>query len=77
MATPVFALDFTGPRLVRLSPNWATPIRCLANAAFLTFGERYFPSRRAKDGELPLYRALGREAESHSVTTREAGSESV
>jgi hypothetical protein len=40
----VFALDFTGPRLVRLSPNWATPIPLPGEAAFLTFTEnRYLP----------------------------------
>ena len=40
----VFALDLTGPRLVRLSPNWAAPIPLPAEAAFLTFTEnRYVP----------------------------------
>jgi hypothetical protein len=40
----VFALDFTGPRLVRLSPNWAAPIPLPGEAAFLTFTEnRYLP----------------------------------
>ena len=40
----VFALDFTGPRLVRLSPNWAAPIPLPGEAAFLTFTEnRYVP----------------------------------
>jgi hypothetical protein len=40
----VFALDLTGPRLVRLSPNWATPIPLPSEAAFLTFTEnRYVP----------------------------------
>ena len=40
----VFALDFTGPRLVRFSPNWATPIPLPGEAAFLTFTEnRYVP----------------------------------
>jgi hypothetical protein len=40
----VFALDLTGPRLVRLSPNWATPIPLPGEAAFLTFTEnRYVP----------------------------------
>ena len=40
----VFALDLNGPRLVRLSPNWATPIPLLGEAAFLTFTEnRYVP----------------------------------
>ena len=40
----VFALDLTGPRLVRLSPNWATPIPLSGEAAFLTFTEnRYVP----------------------------------
>jgi WD40-like Beta Propeller Repeat len=40
----VFALDLTGPRLVRLSPNWAVPIPLPGEAAFLTFTEnRYLP----------------------------------
>lgn len=40
----VFALDFTGPRLVRLSPNWAAPIPLPGEFAFLTFTEnRYVP----------------------------------
>ncbi len=40
----VFALDLTGPRLVRLAPNWATPIPLPGEAAFLTFTEnRYVP----------------------------------
>jgi len=40
----VFALDLTGPRLVRLSPNWATPIPLPGEAAFLTLTEnRYVP----------------------------------
>ena len=30
----VFALDLAGPRLVRLSPNWATPIPLRANPRF-------------------------------------------
>jgi hypothetical protein len=40
----VFALDLNGPRLVRLSPNWAAPIPLPDEAAFLTFTEnRYVP----------------------------------
>jgi hypothetical protein len=40
----VFALDLAGPRLVKLSPNWATPIPLPGEAAFLTFTEnRYVP----------------------------------
>jgi hypothetical protein len=40
----VFALDFTGPRLVRLSANWAAPIPLPDEPAFLTFTEnRYVP----------------------------------
>ena len=40
----VFALDLTALRLVRLSPNWATPIPLPGEAAFLTFTEnRYVP----------------------------------
>ena len=40
----VFALDFSGPRFVRLSPNWATPIPLPGEAAFLTLAEnRYVP----------------------------------
>jgi hypothetical protein len=45
----VFALDLTGPRLVRLSPNWATPIPLPAEPAFLTFTEnRYVPIPASK-----------------------------
>ena len=45
----VFALDLTGPRLVRLSPNWATPIPLPGQPAFLTFTEnRYIPIRGSK-----------------------------
>jgi len=45
----VFALDFTGPRLVRLSPNWATPIPLPGEPAFLTFTEnRYVPISASK-----------------------------
>src|SRR5260370_9036444 len=32
----VFTLDLTGPRLVRLSPNWATPIPLPGGPPFLT-----------------------------------------
>jgi hypothetical protein len=40
----VFALVLNGPRLVRLSPNWAAPIPLPGEAAFLTFTEnRYVP----------------------------------
>jgi hypothetical protein len=40
----VFALDLNGPRFVRLSPNWATPIPLPSEASFLTFTEnRYVP----------------------------------
>jgi len=40
----VFALDLTGQRFVRLSPNWAAPIPLPGEAAFLTFTEnRYVP----------------------------------
>jgi WD40-like Beta Propeller Repeat len=40
----VFALDLNGPRLVRLSPNWAAPIPLPGETAFLTFTEnRYVP----------------------------------
>jgi len=40
----VFALDLSGPRFVRLSPNWATPFPLPGEAAFLTFTEnRYVP----------------------------------
>jgi len=45
----VFALELTGPRLVRLSPNWATPIPLPGEAAFLTFTEnRYVPIPSSK-----------------------------
>jgi hypothetical protein len=38
----VFALDLAGPRLVRLSPNWAAPIPLPGEAAFLTFTENRY-----------------------------------
>ena len=39
-----FALGLNGKRLVRLSPNWATPIPLPGESAFLTFTEnRYIP----------------------------------
>ena len=45
----VFALDLTGPRLVRLSPNWATPIPLPGEAAVLTFTEnRYVPIKGSR-----------------------------
>jgi hypothetical protein len=45
----VFALDLSGPRLVRLSPNWATPILLPGEPAFLTFTEnRYVPIPSSK-----------------------------
>jgi hypothetical protein len=45
----VFALDLTSPRLVRLSPNWATPIPLPGQPAFLTFTEnRYVPIPASK-----------------------------
>lgn len=45
----VFALDLTGPRLVRLSPNWAAPIPLPGEAAFLTFTQnRYVPISGSK-----------------------------
>jgi len=34
-----YALDLSGPRLVRLSPNWATPIPLPGEPAFLTLTE--------------------------------------
>jgi len=38
------ALDLNGPRLVRLSPNWAAPIPLPGESAFLTITEnRYVP----------------------------------
>jgi hypothetical protein len=40
----VFALDFTAPRLVRLSPNRAAPIPLPGEAAFLTFTENRYVS---------------------------------
>jgi hypothetical protein len=46
----VFALDLTGPRLVRLSPNWATPMPLPGETAFLTFSEnRYLPIPASKE----------------------------
>jgi len=45
----VFALDLAGPRLIRLSPNWATPIPLPGEPAFLTFTEnRYVPIDASK-----------------------------
>jgi len=45
----VFALDFTGPRLVTLSPNWATPIPLPGDPVYLTFTEnRYVPIPASK-----------------------------
>jgi hypothetical protein len=45
----VFALDLSGPRFVRLSPNWAAPILLPGEAAFLTFTEnRYVPIPNSK-----------------------------
>jgi hypothetical protein len=45
----VFALDLTGPRLVRLSPNWAAPIPLPGQPEFLTFTEnRYVPIPASK-----------------------------
>jgi hypothetical protein len=39
-----WALDLSGPRLVRLSPNWATPIPLPGQQAFLTWTtNRYVP----------------------------------
>jgi hypothetical protein len=38
------ALDLNGPRLVRLSPNWAAPVPLPGDSAFLTLAEnRYVP----------------------------------
>jgi hypothetical protein len=45
----VLALDLSGPRFVRLSPNWATPIPLPGEAAFLTLAEnRYVPIPNSK-----------------------------
>jgi WD40-like Beta Propeller Repeat len=45
----VFALDLSGLRLVRLSPNWAAPIPLPGEAAFFTFTEnRYVPISGSK-----------------------------
>ena len=39
-----YALDLTGPRLVRLAANWATPFPLSGDGAFLTFtNARYLP----------------------------------
>jgi hypothetical protein len=37
-----FALDLNGPRFVRLSPNWATPVPLPGEASFLTLIENRF-----------------------------------
>jgi WD40-like Beta Propeller Repeat len=45
----VQALDLTGPRFARLSPNWAAPIPLPGESAFLTFTEnRYVPISGSK-----------------------------
>jgi hypothetical protein len=45
----VFALDLTSPRLLQLSPNWATPIPLVGEPAFLAFIEnRYVPISGSK-----------------------------
>jgi hypothetical protein len=45
----VLALDLSGLRFVRLSPNWAAPIPLPGEAAFLTFTEnRYVPIPNSK-----------------------------
>lgn len=42
--TTVFALDFSGPRLVRLAPNWAAPFILPDQSAFLSVNfARYVP----------------------------------
>jgi hypothetical protein len=52
----VFALDLTGPRLVRLSPNWAAPIPLPGEAAFLAFTEnRYVPIPGSRKRESLLH----------------------
>ena len=69
----VFALDLTGPRLVRLSPNWAAPIPLPGEAAFLTFTENRYVAhpRQQENGELLLHGTLGRKAEQDSLCARE------
>ena len=37
-----FALDFNGPRFVRLSPNWAAPVPLPGDSAFLTLAENRY-----------------------------------
>jgi hypothetical protein len=60
----VFAFELTGPRLVRLSPNWATPIPLPGEAAFLTYREPLCAHpRQQENGELFLHGTLGRKAE--------------
>src|SRR5438046_638917 len=68
----VFALDLMASRLVRLSPNWATPIPLPGEAAFLTFTEnRYVPiPRQQEDGKLLVYGTLGRKTEQDSLCPR-------
>ena len=39
-----FALDFNGPRFVRLSPNWAAPVPLPGEGAFLTLTENRYVS---------------------------------
>ena len=47
--TTVFALDFTGPCLVRLAPNWAAPFPLPGENAFLAVNfARYVPIPQSK-----------------------------
>jgi hypothetical protein len=56
----VFALDLNGPRFVRLSPNWPTPIPLPGEAALLTFTENhYVPIPNSKKRRTALTLSVG------------------
>ena len=58
----VMAFDFNKRKLIRLSPNWATPIPLPGEAAFLTLTENRYVQIPGTDenGDLFLSRTLGR-----------------
>ena len=61
----VFALDFSGPRFVRLSPNWAMPIRVAGRGSLShVYGKPLCANPgEQQNGELLLHGTLGRETE--------------
>ena len=68
----VFALDLTGPRLVRLSPNGLLLSRCLARSSFSYIYRESLCShpREHEDGKLLLHGTLGRKTEQGSLCAR-------